>query len=240
MSKDLAKLFLELKEELKAELENFKDAAERNVRSEERSLRTELGEMKVTLCENKQLKKENESLRTTVFTLEKDLVESQASLLKSEQYTRNRNLEIKGIEQTENEDLKQLFEKIGEKLEEPITESDVDICHRVPTKNEGKSNIIVQFQCREKRDKVLQMARKKRLTTTLLGLPTDFPVYINEHLCPTMKKILGRAVARKREHGWKFVWTRDGSVFARRIETSCIVAITCENDLNKICADISV
>ncbi|KAH9359928.1 hypothetical protein HPB48_019281 [Haemaphysalis longicornis] len=161
MSKDLAKLFLELKEELKAELKNFKDAVERNVRSEERSLRTELGEMKgslnfiskglddanrrleVTLCENKQLKKEKESLRTTVFTLEKDLVESQASLLN--QYTRNRNLEIKGIEQTENEDLKQLLEKIGEKLEEPITESDVDICHRVPTKMKEKPTSLCSF-----------------------------------------------------------------------------------------------
>lgn len=196
--------------------------------------------LEVTLCENKQLKKENESLRTTVFTLEKDLAKSQASLLKSEQYTRNRNLEIKGIKQTENEDLNKVLEKIGETLGDPITGSDVDICQRVATKDEGKTNIIVQCQRREKRDKVLQVARKKRLTTTLLGLPTDFPVYINEHLCPAMKKILGKAVARKREHDWKFVWTRDGSVFARRTETPHIVAITCENDLNKICAYISV
>lgn len=258
MSKDLAKLFKELREELKSELKNFTEAVERNVRSEERSLRTELGEIKAslnfmskgldeanrqldaTLGENKHLKKENEALRKTVFTLQNDLVECKASLLKSEQYTRNRNLEIKGIAQTENEDLHQVLETIGESLGEAITARDVDVCHRVPTKTEGVTNIVVQFQRREKRDNVLEKARKKKLTTTVLGLPTDLPIYINEHLCPTMKKILGMAVARKREHNWKYVWTRNGCVFARRTETSRIVPICCENDVNKICADVSV
>lgn len=107
MFKDLSKLFLELKEELRSELKNLGDTVERNVRSEERSLHMELGEMKasldfiskglddanhrleVTLCENNQLKKDNEALQNTVFTLENKLVECQASFLKSEQYSRN-------------------------------------------------------------------------------------------------------------------------------------------------------
>lgn len=140
----------------------------------------------------------------------------------------------------ENEDLHQILEKICDTLGEAVTAGDVDVCNRVATKGEGKANIVVQFQHREKRDKVLEKARKKRVTTTVLGFPGDMPVYINKHLCPAMKRILGMAVARKREHNWKFVWTWNGCVFARRTETSHIVPICCENDVNKICTDVSV
>lgn len=39
------------------------------------------------------------------------------------------------------------------------------------------------------------------------------------------------AVARKREHNWRFVWTKNGRIFARRTESSDAVAIQCESDL---------
>lgn len=65
--------------------------------------------------------------------------------------------------QTENEDLHQVLETIGQSLGEAITASDVDVCHRVPTKSEGITNIVVQFQRRENRGNVLETGRKEKL-----------------------------------------------------------------------------
>lgn len=265
MAKEIAKLFQDLKEELKAELKAFRDAAERNIRTEERGMRTDIEEMKqsmnfisksldeanarvaATLAENSTLKKENDTLRVKVDTLQKELVECQTSLVKSEQYTRNRNLEIKGIAHEPNESLPDILEKIGVAIGEPILRQDVDVCHRVPTKDKSSLNIIVQFQRRDKRDAVLEKAKKTRLTNATVGLLTaplersstatqEKPIYINEHLCPLMKRLLGMAITRKRENSWKFVWTKNGSILARRTESSTIISIQCESDLRMICA----
>lgn len=156
--------------------------------------------------------------------------------MKSEQYTRNKNVEIKGIPQKPNEDLADIINKIGEAIGEPVSPKDVDVCHRVRTKDNRKTNIVVQFQRREKRDQFLEKARKKRLRNDLLGSECEDPIYVNEHLCPAMKKLLGMASARKREHEWKFVWVKNGVIFARQTEKSQIIRTTHENDVNKICS----
>lgn len=253
MSKEVVRLILELKDELKAGMALLKDSLEQNFDLDERSLRTEIdeikksmdlmskclddanGRLKSTNRENKALKKENEELRSRVHALETDLTTSQDELLKSEQYTRNKNVEIKGIPQEPAENLSDILKKLGEAVGEALSPGDVDVCHRVRTKDDTKTNIIVQFQSREKRDQFLEKARKMRLKNDLLGSECDDPIYINEHLCPAMKRLLGMAGARKREHAWKFVWVKNGVIFARRTEKSQIIRINRESDLDKIC-----
>lgn len=237
---------------MRAEWKSTKDAVERSMRTDERKMRAEFEEIKSSLNyvstslddatrrldfvlnENKGIKKENDALKLRIQALEKDLANCQISMLKSEQYSRNRNIEIKEIVKADNENLAQLLTKVGEAIGEPISACDVVVCHRVLTKDKDKPNYIVQFQRREKRDKVLNVARKKKITNATIGLQNDAPIYINEHLCPAMKRILGMAISRKRENGWKFVWTRNGNVFARGMETSPIIAICRESDVEKI------
>lgn len=252
MSKEIAKLLQDFKEEMRAEWKSTKEAFERGMRTDERKMRAEFEEIKSSLShvsdslddvnrrldfvlnENKQIKKENDSLKLKILTLEKGLATCQTNMLKSEQYSRNRNIEIKGIVKAADENLAQLLMKVGQAIGEPISACDVDVCHRVPSKDKDKPNIIVQFQRREKRDRVLNVARKRKITNATIGLQSDAPIYVNEHLCPEMKRLLGMAISRKREHGWKFVWTRNGNIFARRTETSPIVAICRESDVEKI------
>lgn len=263
MSKEMQKCIQEFKEDLRNEFKNLRESLERSIRLEERNLRADIEEMKssmsfisngldeankrleASLTENKQLKKENEALRLQVVAIERDLATCQADLVKSEQYSRNRNLEIKNVKERPDESLSDILSKIGKEIDEPISVTDVDACHRVSTKDKNKRNIVVQFVRRDKRDKVLEKARKKRLTNEKLGLPTesssgsstDQPIYINEHLCQYMKRLLGMAVTRKREVGWKFVWVKNGNIFARRDEKSQVATIKRESDLDKICAD---
>lgn len=265
MTKELAKLFQDLKDELKSEFKAFKEAVDRSMRTEERNIRAELAEMKTsmefinksfedanrqavaTAAENSALKKENETLRQRVNMLEQGLLECQTNLVKAEQYSRNKNLEIKGVLQEPNESLPDILKKIGDAVGEPISCTDIDVCHRVPTKDKKHTNLIVQFQRRDKRDQVLEKARKKRITNATLGLASlsqeaqdgqeDSPIYINEHLCPFMKKLLGASIARKRACAWKYVWTRNGCIFARRTDTSPVLSIQRESDIDKISAE---
>lgn len=124
---------------------------------------------------------------------------------------------------------------LGTAINEPISPADVDSCHRVPTKDKTRSN-TVQFQNRAiRRDAVLQKAQKSRLSTTDIGftLPAA-AVYVNEHLCPEQKKLLGMTVARKKEKNSRYAWTKGGIFFARKTDSLRTFRVTRVSDLEKI------
>ncbi|KAG0415922.1 hypothetical protein HPB47_006895, partial [Ixodes persulcatus] len=59
------------------------------------------------------------------------------------------------------------------------------------------------------------------------------PVYAKDHLCPVLKKLLGQVIARKNEKQWKYAWSREGKVFARKTDTTRVLRVTCTQDLDK-------
>lgn len=97
-----------------------------------------------------------------------------------------------------------------------------------------EKNILVQFARRSKRNSILEKARRLRLTATDLGANAQVPVFVNEHLCPELKKLLGQATTKKRECNWKYVWVRNGQIFARKGDETPVVKISSNNDLLKI------
>lgn len=131
-NKEVARLINDFKDEIRNEWKQMKEALERGIRSEERNLRAEIDEMKksmdffsktlddtneklvATFAENNALKKENCLLQHKVSSLEKKLADCQSGLLQPEQYSRNRNLEIKGVTEKPNENLVEVLQKIGE------------------------------------------------------------------------------------------------------------------------------
>lgn len=104
----------------------------------------------------------------------------------------------------------------------------------MPTRNPDKTNIIVQFKTRAKRDITLRKAKRTKLTNLQIGLNSSNSVFVNEHLCSTLKRLLGMAIRRKHEHKWKSVWTFGGRIFARQFDDSVMIQITDEADLDKI------
>ncbi|KAH9373438.1 hypothetical protein HPB48_009483 [Haemaphysalis longicornis] len=126
-------------------------------------------------------------------------------IVELEQYSRNRNIEIKGVPVAENESLPDILDIIGCSVEESITEDDIEIRYRVPCKDTSQSNIIVLFCSRAIRDGVLEKARKMRLSATDFGFRQQAPIFLNDQLCPALKKLLGTAVAKRK--------TRDGALF---------------------------
>lgn len=228
-------------------IDEFRQDMKREFREFSRDIRKELVEVKASLdffnTQFEELKaavssmqKENTTLKEECAILKKEVKECQTRLIESEQYSRNKNLEIKGLKAEADENLMQVLNRLGERVGEPIDSNDVEVIHRVPQrKNDTDKNVIVQFVWRTKRDVVLQKSRKLRLSCTDFDVSSSAPVFINEHLCPDLKRLLGKTVKRRREHGWKFSWTKNGRIFVRKSELSPTIHVKDEDDLAKIC-----
>lgn len=260
MAKEITKLredmkaeLAQMKQEFKEQLKQHREALERDMRNEIREMKvehknriqsTEFGhasveELKAKLSAEetarRKLENENIALQKRCQALECKARELEKRFVRSEQYSRNKNLEIQGVVSTDDESVLDTVQVIGKAIKEEIVETDIEICHRVPTRDPEKSNIIVQFKSRTKRDAVLHKAKKARLSNKDIGSDNTQKIYVNEHLCPTLKRLLGIAIGRKRDNGWKSVWSYNGKIFARKSDETPIVRIEHDEDLSKIC-----
>lgn len=226
-AKEFAKAIDDLRRELRADLRSLKESTKfcsdtcdkvESIGNDLKHLRKEIQEL---TKKNSELQNENQRLSQRVEELE--------------HYQRSNNLEIKGV--PDEGDPNDVIKKIGDALDEPITNADIDICHRVPTSKPGEKNIIVRFVQRAKRNAVLMKAKKKRLSTEALGFTATrvtTPVFVNEHLTRQCKQLLGATIAKKREVRWKHVWTVGGKVYARKDDGLNILKVTCTADLERM------
>lgn len=126
--------------------------------------------------------------------------------------------------------------KIGDVLGELTQEDDVEVIDCIPRRNDQfNTRVTVQFLRRSKHDALLEKTRKKRLSGTTLGLPSSCPGFINEHLCPVLKQLLGKTVNRRKEWGGKCSWTKNGCIFARKSKHTPAILVTTNDDLVKTC-----
>lgn len=251
MSPTTQQLINELRDQMRLEMKNVRETVERDLRAEIRDIRTEFREeahsiehfnevfeelenkCKAALADNVSLKEQNNELRSELGVMQKRLAEAESRLLLSEQYSRNKNIEIKGIEENANENVTDIVCKLGALADVPVTPDDIEACHRVPSK--AKPNpIVVQFAKRQKRDDLIEKARKIRLSNKDFGKSSSSPVYVNDHLCPILKRLLGVTVAKKKVTGWKYVWTRGGKIYAKKSDDSATLIIRHEHDLEKM------
>ncbi|XP_040070254.1 uncharacterized protein LOC120843081 [Ixodes scapularis] len=246
LNKEWLAAFEDIKNEFKAELKVFGETFDREIRKDLRDVKASLKfinqmyeemktQVKVVQDENRELKKNIARLQTTCDELAVRMKDSETRKLSSERYSRNANIEIKGVPTAPNQNLSMLLEQIGAQIGVPITKEDIEICHRVPIAHSTTdTNIVVQFVHRAKRNNVLEEARSHRFTGTRIGLTSNEPIYINEHLCPQLKRLLGQTTSKKREANWKFVLVRNSQIFARKaVGTPTSKIITCD-DLFKI------
>lgn len=238
MAKEIRALFEELKRELRAEFKGFKETLERDFRNELREIKSSVAALNTDCeevkAENIQLKATNAMLEATCADLAQKVKDHESRLLHLEQYSRNANVELKGIPYNATENLIDTVIKIGEKVGVPLVEADFESVHRVPTANQTKKNVVVQFARRQKRDCFLEKARAARLKCSDVGFDSQEPFFVNEHLCPELKRLLGQATARKRETGWKYVWVQNGKIFARRMDNAPKIKISCSGDVAKM------
>lgn len=153
--------------------------------------------------ENDALKAANKALTSRNSVLEKRLSDM-------EQYSRKNNVEIKSVPSTKGESCVAIVQTIGNTIQCPVSESNLDIVHRIPSKA-NTPHIIARFCSRAEQAELMSKARKARLQAKYLGITgaESHLIYINEHLTPQNKILFAKALTLKKENGWQFLWTDD-------------------------------
>jgi hypothetical protein len=196
---------------------------------------------------NKIIQEQAKMLQELTLSIEKERAENKKLLARiekleerldeSEQYSRRNAVEIFGIPQREDENVIEVIQKVGDAIGMPISETMVDACHRL---GKGKSQnqapgIIVKFVRRiDKAQFMIKKKLAKDLSTAKLGLSVTRPIYINDSLTKRRRELLSAARQAKREHGFAFVWTREGRILVRKSETGPVVEIKNMDDLRKL------
>lgn len=171
-----------------------------------------------------ELKREN-NLKNTEIAQLKD------SLVSLDQYIRNRNVEVTGVVEEENEDLKSVIVSIAKEVCVEICPSEIDVIHRVPSANKNLPKpIVVQFTNRQKRDAFLAKRQLIITNAKISGTKLAQKVYINEHLSPYFKLLLKQTKVRARDAKYKYVWFRNGKILVRKDDGAPAERITSEQD----------
>ena len=143
---------------------------------------------------------------------------------------RNKNLELHGLKEEDNENC---YEKVKEVLAK-ITPKPVGItnCYRYgyKYKKSGERNtrpIFMKFENKEQRD--IAFASRSNLRKL-----EDTRLYLNEDLPPNLRTLRGKANSFKKEKGFKFLWFKNGNLLLRKNEDSKIYNIKKPSDLERI------
>ena len=207
---------------------------------------TEINSLKKTL--NKALF-EKDTLKQTVDSLKKkvkvqegyinELFGQQDDL---EQYTRKHALEIHGIPEHLYTTTDDVVIKLGELLNVPITNADIDISHKLFNgKNQPKA-IIVKFISHKKKTQLY----RKRTELRNVKISDLFPdcstadvvqstrIFINENLTQYRKGIMKKANKMRKDGMIQSAWSLDGKLYAKTSPSGTPVRIYCDDDLKNL------
>ncbi|XP_063537556.1 uncharacterized protein LOC134746915 [Cydia strobilella] len=138
------------------------------------------------------------------------------------------DIEISSVPESHGENVMHLVTTLGQKLGVELTEHDIVDAMRVgraPQLEEGVHGpaarprpLVERLARRAVRDRLLQAARVRRgITTEGAGIPgRTCRLYVNERLTPQNRRLLYKARELKQQYSWRYVWTRDGKIFARQ------------------------
>ena len=117
-----------------------------------------------------------------------------------------------------------------------IDSKDIQACHRMGKKQDAL--IICKFLNRKTATAILRAKNHtiKSFKGEKLGLKEhpDCKIYINESLTKRNKELFYKFRMKKQEQNWKFVWSRNGIIYARKDENSEFVRINDEKDISKM------
>lgn len=186
--------------------------------------------------ENKILKVECEQLNNRLNYIETDYYTEQQ--LKLQQY-----LTIHGVPQQKNNELVSTIIKIGETLNVKITPENIKSHRTINNKNRQNSSPIIVIELNNiEIKKQMQINFKNNgpiiaaqiLKHTVNTNKEHQKIYINDYLCTHVKKLLEQTKKIQQKCNLKFVWSKNGSVYARRTEEAPIIKIRNFNDIKEI------
>ena len=152
-----------------------------------------------------------------------------------EQRSRINNIEIVGLRKP-NEletDTSLTVNFLKDVVGAEVESTDIDACHEVPSRRQDKKRVVVvAFKFRSIKDDILKNRSGLRSHNNDLSL--DSRVYVNEQLSPENRRLYAMAAKRKKELGFKFLWTKKGIPHLRKEEHSNVFKIFNDDDLSKV------
>lgn len=190
----------------------------------------------------KTLKEENSRLHAAVATLTENLN-------RMEQHQLANDIDISGVPEVKEESTMHIVLAVAVKLGVSLSETDVVSAERVGPMREGMVGqhprprpLAVRLARRVLRNDLLQAARARRgVTTADLGVPGEAQrFYLNERLSRTNRQLFSKAREIGKRLDWKYIWTRDGTVYARQRHDSLRLRIRSIADLIRVFGPDSV
>lgn len=163
----------------------------------------------------------------------------QARINEMEQKQYEKNFEVHGVIETEEEDEKSIVCRVTEKMGIALTEDDIEVASRLEKRKQDDKivrnrPIIVMLKSKKKRDEIIQRRRITVLNSEIVNRKEVGKIYVVEQLSSYNKSLLWEAKNRAREKEWKFVWVQNCNVLARKEEGSRIINLKDFDDINKI------
>lgn len=223
-------------------------------------------ESRVTRVENQCCNRIDE-LEIRIFSVEKQIadrnltdtagLEATINNLKAELNDRDQELllndiDITGIPEVKAENVVHIATLVAAKLGVTLNENDIVRAERVGPVRASRDDatagsaparpIVVRVARRAQRDDLLRAARVRRGATTAdMSLPGPARrFYVNERLTKNNRQLFNKTRAAAKNCKWKFVWTRDGRIYARKTEGQSGVRIRTELDITRIFGSDSI
>lgn len=152
-----------------------------------------------------------------------------------DQRSRLNNVEIKGIPFNKAENLFTIVEQLTKTVDYGFPKSQINYVTRIPTYNPKEKSIIISFINRYIKEDFVAAARSKKISACDLGFGENTQrIFVNDHLTPMNKKLLTKTKSIAKDKNYSYVWVKFGKIHVRKNDTSNMVIISTENDLNKI------
>lgn len=179
-----------------------------------------------------ELRSQTESLSATVVSQAALIDKLSSDLNDLEQYSRRSNFEIHGLPRKPNEDLTSVISDLAGALNiSEFKTADISTVHRLPSRGDSIPPVIVQMHNVTAKEKWLSA---RRLLPRLVqdGL---FPrLYFNDNLSRANRELFRLARSKGKEKNFRFVWTRDGKVLAKKSEGAPLIRVQKMSDLERI------
>ena len=160
-----------------------------------------------------------------------------------ERYSYQYNVKIIGIPELKSKETAQetsnLCVKLFQKMGVDITSQDIDIAHRVPSRNPAYHKpIICKFTRRCMKEQVMiHRQDANKIEPTVLGLPSDASILnarVYDHLTPKVQKLLTEAKKFQQQYAYRFCWIKNSTIYLRKAEDSRPIIIKKPGDLQDL------
>lgn len=185
----------------------------------------------------KELEQTVSDLSKTITSKDGVIKELTGRIAHIEQYSRNKNIEINGVIQKENENIIDVVSKVIAVLGVELGIDDIEVAHRIPTRHQDRpSPIIVQFLKRKIRDEILSRRQTHVITNDYVFKDNRIAgrIYVNESLSPFYKELFWKTKNYAKENNYTYVWFKNNKIKVRKSDGSNAITISDEDDLKKL------